>query len=432
MSKLMKRLSPARMIALGFALVILLGSLLLILPVSLREGVKLTYLDSLYTATSAVCVTGLVVVDAGDTFTLFGQGVLAFLIQIGGLGVAAMGAGIMLAIRHRIDLHSRLLVREAMNLNPSRGVITFLRRLFLMTLFFEITGAVLSLPAFLQDYPVGKAMWISLFHSIAAFNNAGFDVLGSFQSLTGYYGDVWLNVVTAALIISGGLGFLVIREIQVNRFNWKKYSLHAKVVLSMSAVLIVGGTLLLWVSEDITLLGAFFHSVSARTAGFATYSLGEFSNAGLIWMIILMFIGASPGSTGGGVKTTTVFILLQSIKSAATNKKEKAFHYSLPKDAFRKAEVIVLIGIILVAIATGIFLMLEPDISVGDALFEMTSAFATVGLSTGVTQSIGSGAKLLSMIMMYIGRLGPLTVATLWYFGHGERVSYPEGNIAIG
>lgn len=429
---MIKRLSPARMIALGFGGMILLGAILLILPISVKEGVNLTFLDSFFTATSAVCVTGLVVVDTADTFTWFGQAVIAFLIQVGGLGVAAMGAGIMLAIRHRIDLRSRLLVREAMNLNPGRGVITFLRRLFLTTVFLESMGALLSLPVFWQDFPPGQAIWVSIFHSVAAFNNAGFDILGGFRSLIDYYDNIWLTLVTAGLIILGGIGFLVIRELQKNRFAWKKYSLHSKVVLSTSAALILGGTLLLWLGEDISLLGAFFHSVSARTAGFASYSMGDLSSAGLVWLIVLMFIGASPGSTGGGIKTSTIFVLLQSIKSAATNKKEKAFHYSLPKDAFRKAEVIVLMGIILVAVATGIFLILEPDVPVGDAMFEIVSAFATVGLSTGVTQSIGPGAKILIIIIMYIGRLGPLTVATLWHFGHGERTSYPEGNIAIG
>jgi trk system potassium uptake protein TrkH len=208
--------------------------------------------------------------------------------------------------------------------------------------------------------------------------------------------------------------------------------MHTKVVLTVSAALIVSGTVLLWLTEDVTLLGAFFHSVSARTAGFSTYSLGNFSNAGLFVLTVLMFIGASPGSTGGGIKTSTFFVLLQGIKSAATNKSEKAFRYAIPVDAFRKAAVITLIALGVVITGTYLMVIMEPDITLMDALFEVTSAFGTVGLSTGITSGLSDGSKILSIITMYIGRLGPLTIASLWYFSRGERASYPDGNISIG
>ena len=200
----------------------------------------------------------------------------------------------------------------------------------------------------------------------------------------------------------------------------------------MSIFLIIAGTVLLKLTENVTWLGAFFHSVSARTAGFSTYSLGSFTQPGLFVLIILMFIGASPGSTGGGIKTSTFFVLMQGIKSAATNKSEKAFHYAIPKNAFRKAAVITLIGLGIVITGTYIMIILEPQLRLIDAMFEVTSAFGTVGLSTGITPGLGTASKLLSILIMYIGRLGPLTIATLWYFTKSERISYPEGNISIG
>ena len=432
MLQLLKRQSPGRIIALGFAFVILLGSVLLSLPCSIQDGVTVRYIDALYTSTSAVCVTGLIAVDAGDTFTPLGQFFLGSLIQIGGLGVTAVGVGVILAMGKKINLKGRNIIREAMNLDSGKGTVRFIKSVFLTTLAFELSGAVLSFLVFVQDYPPLRAAGISLFHSVAAFNNSGFDILGNFQNLIPYQDNVLLNLVTCGLIFFGGIGFLVIREIISKRFRWKKFSMHTKVVLSVSAVLIVAGTILLKLTEHVTWLGAFFHSVSARTAGFSTYPLGTFSNAGLLVLTVLMFIGASPGSTGGGIKTSTFFVLLQGIKSAATNKSEKGFRYAVPSDAFRKAAVITLIALGVVVTGTYLMVAMEPEISLMDALFEVTSAFGTVGLSTGITTGLCDGSKLLSILIMYIGRLGPLTIASLWYFTKGDRTSDPEGNIAIG
>ena len=433
-----KRLSPARIIAFGFAAAIFIGSVLLILPCSVKDGVEFNYIDALYTSTSAVCVTGLIVVDTGTAFTPLGQFFLAALIQIGGLGVTSVGAGIILAMGKRINARGRNLIVEASNLDNVKGTIRFIKSVFLTTFTFEIIGAALSFIVFIKDYPFLKALGHSLFHSIAAFNNSGFDNLGlsgevyNNISLIPYKDNVFFNLVTCGLIFFGGIGFLVIKESINKRFRWKKLSMHARVVLSMSFALIIVGTLLFKFTEDITWLGAFFQSVSARTAGFSTYSLGGFTSAGLFVLIPLMIIGASPGSTGGGIKTTTFFALMQGIKSSATNKSEKAFHYSMPKDAFKKAAVITLLAISVVITGTYLMLVFDPNIKFIDALFEITSAFGTVGLSTGITSTLSVGSKLLSILIMYIGRLGPLTVATLWYFTKGERIEYPEGNIAIG
>ena len=432
MINLIKRQSPARLIALGFISLILIGSILLRLPFCVKEGVHLSYIDSLYTSTSAVCVTGLIAVDAGDTFTPLGQMILGLLMQTGGLGVTTVGAGLMLLMRKKVDLKERTLVKEALNVDSGKGLITLVKRIFIVTIVFETAGALLSLLVFIQDYPFPKALGISIFHSVAAFNNAGFDILGNFQSLVNYSDSIMLNIVTCFLIFFGGIGFLVIWELLEKKCRWKKLSMHAKIVLSVSGVLIVVGTVLIKATENVSWMGAVFNSISARTAGFSTYSLAGFSKSGLLVIMILMFIGSSPGSTGGGIMTTTFFVLLQGIRSSATNTSEKAFHYSIPKDAYKKASVIALIAASVIILGTYLMGIFEPDVSFFDVFFEVTSAYGTVGLSTGITPGLSVPSKLLSIIIMYIGRLGPWTVATLWHFSKGERVSFPEGNISIG
>lgn len=432
MFALFRRQSSGRLIAIGFALLILLGSVILMLPWCLRNDVSLRYIDALYTSASAVCVTGLTVVDTADTFTPLGQAVVGLLIQAGGLGVATVGAGIMLAMGRRVDLKGRTVLREAMNLSGDGGVVRLLKKVLTITAAFELTGAILSFPIFAQNYPVLKAVEVSLFHSIAAFNNSGFDILGGMRNLIPYQHSLLLNLVTCGLIFFGGIGFPVMSELAEKRFRWKKLSMHTRVVLSVSSILLVAGALLIKLTEDISWLGAVFFSFSARTAGFSTYPLGGFTKSGLFVVMMLMFIGASPGSTGGGIKTTTFFAILQGIKSAATNRSEKAFHYSLPPEAFRKAVIIALMGLGIIGVCTYLLCILEPNIPFLDILFEAVSAFGTVGLSTGITPSLGTASKLLSIMIMYIGRLGPMTIATLWYFNKGEGVRYPQGNISIG
>ena len=432
MFALFRRQSSGRLIAIGFALLILLGSVILMLPWCLRNDVSLRYIDALYSSASAVCVTGLTVVDTADTFTPLGQAVVGLLIQAGGLGVATVGAGIMLAMGRRVDLKGRTVLREAMNLSGDGGVVRLLKKVLTITAAFELTGAILSFPIFAQNYPVLKAVEVSLFHSIAAFNNSGFDILGGMRNLIPYQHSLLLNLVTCGLIFFGGIGFPVMSELAEKRFRWKKLSMHTRVVLSVSSILLVAGALLIKLTEDISWLGAVFFSFSARTAGFSTYPLGGFTKSGLFVVMMLMFIGASPGSTGGGIKTTTFFAILQGIKSAATNRSEKAFHYSLPPEAFRKAVIIALMGLGIIGVGTYLLCILEPNIPFLDILFEAVSAFGTVGLSTGITPSLGTASKLLSIMIMYIGRLGPMTIATLWYFNKGEGVRYPQGNISIG
>ena len=439
MRKLLKKLSPGQTIALGFMLMILIGSGLLMLPCSIQPGHTIHYIDALYTATSAVCVTGLVTVDPGTAFTPLGHFFLGLLIQIGGLGLTTIGAGVILAMGKKIDLKGRNTIQEAGNLGSGGGTIHFVRQVLFTTLAFELVGAALSFIVFIQDYPPLQALGYSLFHSVSAFNNAGFDIFGhsgdlyANNNLFAYHDDVMLNLVTMGLIVFGGIGFLVVREMGQHKFRWKKYSMHAKVVITTSLVLIVVGAVFIKLTQSSeSWLGAFFHSVATRTAGFSTTNIGSYTDAGLLVMMVLMIIGASPGSTGGGIKTTTFFVLLQGILSSATNRSEKAFHFSIPGEMFRKAAVITLMALGIVITGTFLLITMDPQVAFADALFEICSAFGTAGLSTGITSGLSLGSKLLTIVLMYIGRLGPLTIATLWYFNKGERVHYPAGNIAIG
>ena len=426
-----KRQPPGRLIAAGFALVILAGAALLMLPVSVRDGAQVTPIDALFTSTSAVCVTGLIAIDTADHFTVFGRTIVALLIQVGGLGVTSVGVGFILVAGKRVRFKSRLLVREAMNMENGKGIVRLVKSILLMTLCFEGAGALLSFLVFVQDHPPVEAIGISIFHSIAAFNNSGFDILGGLQNLIPYQNNLLLNLTTAGLIIFGGLGFLVILDILKKR-SFRALALHSKVVIVMSAVLILLGTLLLKATENVTWLGAFFQSVSARTAGFSTYPIGSFTDAGLFVLILLMFVGASPGSTGGGIKTTTLFALLQATRSAATGRMPTAFRRTVAGEVVQKAFIVTLLSAFVVCGGTFILCLLEPDLTFLQLLFEATSAFGTVGLSTGITPQLQPASKLIVILIMYTGRIGPLTVASLWAFRTEQHVWYSEETITIG
>lgn len=431
MIRFLKKQPPGRLIALGFAAVILIGSALLMLPISIRPGVEVAYIDALFTSTSAVCVTGLIAVDAYDNFTVFGQAVLAGLIQIGGLGVTSVGVGLILAAGRRVSIKGRSLVKEALNVDSFQGMVRLIQWVLKVTLCFEGAGAVLSFLTFSQDYPLPRALWTSVFHSVAAFNNSGFDILGGMQNLIPYQSDVLLNLVTCALIIFGGLGFLVMLDIR-RAGNFRKLTFHSKVVITTTAALLAVGTLLLKATEDMTWLGAFFHSVSARTAGFSTYSMGELTNAGLFTLILLMFIGASPGSTGGGIKTTTFFALMQQVRAVFTKKKPGGFHRTLPGEAIDKAGVIALLSVVVVCVGTFLLCVLEPELDFVRLLFEEVSAFGTVGLSTGITPDLSVASKLVLILTMYIGRLGAFTLFSLWIDRPDPSIRYTEEMITIG
>ncbi len=426
-----KKQPPGRLIVLGFALVILFGTFLLLLPISVRDGVTVSFIDALFTSTSAVCVTGLIAIDVADHFTAFGQAVVAALIQIGGLGVTSIGVGLILAARKRVGIKGRVLVKEAFNVDGFKGMVRLVKSVLIMTLCFELVGMALSFIVFSQDYPLLRALGISAFHSIAAFNNSGFDILGGLRNLIPYQSNVLLNLTTCGLIIFGGLGFLVILDILKKR-SFKKLSFHSKVVLTTTAILLLVGTLLLKATEDVSWLGAFFQSVSARTAGFSTYPIGEFTNAGLFTLIILMFIGASPGSTGGGIKTSTFFVLMQEVRSLFTKKHIGAFRRSISVDALSKASIIFLLSLLLVCIGTFLLCILEPEYSFVQILFEEVSAFGTVGLSTGITPDLCEGSKFILIITMFAGRVGMFTLLSIWIDRPAPSARYTEESITIG
>ena len=431
MIRFLKKQPPGRLIALGFAAVILIGSVLLMLPISIRPGVEVAYIDALFTSTSAVCVTGLIAVDAYDNFTVFGQAVLAGLIQIGGLGVTSVGVGLILAAGRRVSIKGRSLVKEALNVDSFQGMVRLIQWVLKVTLCFEGAGAVLSFLTFSQDYPLPRALWTSVFHSVAAFNNSGFDILGGMQNLIPYQSDVLLNLVTCALIIFGGLGFLVMLDIR-RAGSFRKLTFHSKVVITTTAALLIAGTLLLKATEDMTWLGASFHSVSARTAGFSTYSMGELTNPGLFTLILPMFIGASPGSTGGGTKTTTFFALMQQVRAVFTKKKPGGFHRTLPGEAIDKAGVIALLSLVVVCVGTFLLCVLEPELDFVRLFFEEVSAFGTVGLSTGITPDLSVASKLVLIFTMYVGRLGAFTLFSLWIDRPDPSIRYTEEMITIG
>jgi trk system potassium uptake protein TrkH len=428
---IIKKMSPGRYIALGFMTVILLGAFILFLPISHNEGVNVAFIDALFTSTSAVCVTGLIAVDTADTYNVFGQTIVAVLIQIGGLGVTSVGVGFILLARKKVDFKDRILVKEALNLDSLKGVVKLVKSILLMTLCFEGVGAILSFIVFSKDYPITKAIGISLFHTIASFNNAGFDNLGGFKNLLEYQSNVLLNLTTCGLIIFGGLGFVVIKEI-IHKHSFKKFSFHSKVVITMTVILLSVGTILLKLTEDISWLGAFFFSTSARTAGFSTYPVGNFTNAGLFILIILMFIGASPGSTGGGIKTTTAFTLVKSAYSTSTNKHCYGFKRRIPNEVIYKAFVLVFLAAVLVCFSTLLLCVLEPQYTFMQLLFEVVSGFGTVGLSTGITPDLKPASEFVIIITMYIGRVGPLTIASLWSFKPKTNVRYSEETLTIG
>lgn len=426
-----KWMSPGRFIALGFGGLILLGMLLLMLPVSARPGVKIGPLEALFTSTSAVCVTGLLVVDTADSFSVFGRTVIAILIQIGGLGVASIGISFFLLAGKSVGIRERVWVRESLNLDTLEGIVRLVKSVLLITFAFELLGTALSYVEFSRHYEPLSALGISAFHSIASFNNAGFDILGSFRSLGDYRGNVLLNLTTAGLVIFGGLGFYALREIAIKR-SFGGFSLNTKIVLMMTGVLLAAGTLLVKLTDSVSWLEAFFISASARTAGFATKSIDTFSSAGQFVIILLMFIGASPGSTGGGTKTTTAFTLYRSILSFATNKPATVFHRQIPRESVLRAFMVSLMGLALICLMTFLINIIDPQFSFLQILFEVVSGFGTVGLSTGITPGLSSISKLLLCVTMFTGRLGPLTMACIWVYKPAAHVSYGEEPVTIG
>ncbi|WP_138754803.1 TrkH family potassium uptake protein [Paenibacillus sinopodophylli] len=436
--------SPPRILVSGFALIIVLGALLLSMPFASATGERLPFIDALFTATSATCVTGLVIVDTGTYFSAAGQVILMCLFQLGGLGFMTMATLVALVLRKKISLRERLLLQEAMNQSSMEGIVKLIRRVIIYSLSIELVGALLFASRFAADMPLGKALYFGAFHAVSLFNNAGFDIFGNYRSLTLYVDDVVVNFTAMLLIITGGLGFVVMSDLMEFRKN-KRLSLHSKVVLSMTGTLIAVGTIVIFIFEfsntktlgslDLggKILASFFQSVTPRTAGANTLDYTQLRQATMFFTIILMFIGASPGSTGGGIKTTTFTTLVGAVIAMIRGREDIVlFRYRLGKDRIFKALTITLISLLLVIIVTMILSMTEEHAFI-ELLFEATSAFGTVGLSVGVTPDLSLVGKIVIALTMFAGRLGPLTLAyALGPRTEKELYRHPEGKITIG
>lgn len=438
-------LDPPKILVLGFASIILIGALLLTLPAATVNGQGLPWVDALFTSTSATCVTGLVVVDTGSSFTLFGQLVIISLIQVGGLGFMTVATFFAFLIRKKISLRERLLLQESLNQISMEGIVRLAKMILIFTAIIELAGGILLAIRFSFDMPLGKAIYYGMFHSVSNFNNAGFDLMGEFSSLTRYVEDPLVNLVVCALITLGGIGFIVMSEVYEYRHT-RRLSLHTKLVLSTSAILVAAGTVLIFLLEynnpktlePLSGVGKFlaslYQSVTPRTAGSNTLNIGDLRHSTLFLIIFLMFVGASPGSTGGGIKTTTFATLLGAVISQVKGKEDVIFFRQriLPTMIY-KSLTVTMIGLLVVVVVTMILTITEQTADFLMILFEVTSAFGTVGLSMGLTPHLTIIGKLIIALTMFAGRVGPLTIAfALAQRKQKEYYRYPKGKIMIG
>ncbi|MDU5083304.1 TrkH family potassium uptake protein [uncultured Tissierella sp.] len=436
------KLDPPRVLALGFGSLILIGAILLNLPIATQNGESIGFLNALFTSASAVCVTGLVVVNTGLYWSLFGQVVIILLIQMGGLGFMTMATIGALVIGKKITLKERLVIKEQLNQETMSGLVKLTKYVILSTFVIEGMGALLLSTRFIPIYGTVKGIWFSIFHAISAFCNAGFDLTG--DSIAPFVGDFTINMTISALIILGGLGFYVYIDISRNR-SFKKLSLHSKLVLSITGVLLLVGMIIILLIEynnPLTLkplnifeklIASFFQSVVPRTAGYYSVNLAGLYDTTVFLMIILMFIGGSPGSTGGGIKTTTFgTLILTTIGVIKGNKDIVAFRKRISYDVINRSLAISTVGMILILGVSFILTVTEPA-NFLDVLFETTSAFATVGLTRGLTPNLTDFGKVMIILTMYIGRVGPLTMA--YVFARKSKAGnfrYSEGNIMVG
>lgn len=442
-----KGISPIRILPLGFLCVALIGALLLMLPIASR-GEPLGFFDALFTATSASCVTGLVVVDTGTHFTLFGQIVILALIQMGGLGFMTAATLLFRATRRRISLRSRMTLAESFGEDRLQGIIHLCISAAKYTFFIEACGAALLCLRFVPDYGL-HGIWLSVFHSVSAFCNAGFDLMGGFSSLMRYVGDPLVNFTIMALIVTGGLGFSVIAELREQR-RFSRLSMHAKLVLLTSGALILFGAVLFLVFEagnpatmgGLTApqkaLAALFQSITCRTAGFNTIPQETLTDASKFLSSILMIIGGSPAGTAGGIKVTSVAVLLLTAHACIRNHRDtELFGRRLSAVSVRRALCLAIIAVLVLSAALiGITLAEQhshANLDFLDFFFEATSALGTVGLTAGLTASASTFTRAILCAMMYLGRAGIMTIA-LAIGGRTDdpAVRYPEGNILIG
>ncbi len=435
-------LSPAKVLALGFATVILTGALLLSLPIASASGEASSFLTALFTATSAICVTGLVVVDTATQWSIWGQLVILTLIQTGGLSFMTMASLIFLLIGKRFGLRERILLRESFNQFDVAGMVRLVRAVLLYAFAVEAVFAAVLAVRWLPEFGWPRGLWLALFHTVSAFNNAGFDLMGDFRSLTAYVDDPVVTLCITTLIVLGGIGFSVV----VNLWEWRtrRLSTHARLALRVTAWLLGAGTLLILLFEWSNtlaplsgrgkLLGAYFSAVTPRTAGFNTLDTAALRPATQFLVLLLMFIGASPGSTGGGIKTTTFGLLAATVWSQGRGREDiELLGRRIPAEQVHRALSVVFLSGTLVAIVS-LLLMLTETADFLSVLFETVSAFGTVGLSMGLTPKLTVIGRLLIIVTMYAGRLGPLTLvlALVQHRKPKTVVRYVEDRVLIG
>jgi trk system potassium uptake protein TrkH len=433
-------LSPAQTIIVGFAAVILIGALLLSLPAASANGRSTPFLTALFTSTTAVCVTGLVVVDTADHFSTFGELVILALIQVGGFGYMTSWSLLALLLGWRIGLRERIVLSEAHNLYALGGVVRFTRRLILFTLGFEAAGAAVLTARWAAEMPLGQAAYHGVFHSVSAFNNAGFDLMGGFRSLTAFAADPVVSLTILGLAVIGGIGFTVVSDVWTRRLT-----LHSRTVMLATAALLVGGAAAILALEfnnpdslgtlpvASRIMAALFHSGIARTAGFSTVQTSAFTEPTLMVLVALMFIGGSPGGTAGGIKTTTFVAPLALIWSAIRGTTDPVlFLRRIPVYVVYKAVTVALIAVALV-VTMSILLTVSEGIGYMPVLFETVSAFATVGLSTGITPNLSPVGLVLLIVTIFTGRVGLLTLAfALTRRQKPPLVRYPEERLYVG
>lgn len=438
------KLSAVQILAIGFLSLIIIGGIILSLPIASASGRSTDILDSLFTSTSAVCVTGLVTLDTATHWNYFGKTVIIILIQIGGLGFMSFTTLFALILKKKITLRERLLMQEAMNTFGIQGLVRLMRYILIFTFSIEIIGATLYATQFIPQFGVLKGIYYSLFASISAFCNAGFDLMGNFSSITSYATNITILLNTAALIIIGGLGFSVWSELY-NFKNYKKLSVNTKVVLITTGILVIGGTILMFLFEhgnpktigdmSITnqITNSFFASVTTRTAGLNSIPLNDMTGASKFLTMILMFIGGSPGSTAGGIKTTTLAIIVLTLISIIKGREDtEVFGKRIARDTVQKAFLVFMLGIGIVLGVTLILTMTQKA-PLESLLFEAISAFGTVGLTLGVTPHLTAIGKIVIMLTMYLGRVGPMTVVLALTRKKKKRdYRYPEDKILIG
>ena len=449
MNKTIKHLSSAQVVLIGFLAIILAGSVLLCLPISSADGKVVSYVDALFTATTATCVTGLVTVPTVSTWSIFGQVIILLLIQIGGLGVITIAASIMMMLGKRIGIGNRILIQDSFNLNSLSGIVKFIKKVIIGTLIIEGIGTLLYMTVFVPDFGI-KGIWISVFNSVSAFCNAGIDIISE-NSLCDYALNPVINLTTSFLIISGGIGFVVwwdVIEIIKNkkRRHLRFLSLHSKIAISATAVLIVVGTILFFIFEynnPLTMQSysliekveaSFFQSVTTRTAGFATIPQENFTNASSIVSLLLMFIGGSPVGTAGGIKTVTFVILLATAASVIKNKRTiDVFNRQISEKSIKKAIAVFATSFSVMTLST-ILLSAASNADFLDVLYETVSATATVGLTRNFTASLNTVGKIIIIATMYFGRVGPISLAVAFKMRKSSEniIENPIEGISVG